>query len=421
MNLLYRFPFVGIFLCVHTIKLIRLNVIVILKNLKKENNMQLLSKDDADEMKDIKIDQKIIVKITEDRENHLKLILSFKDHDKSKVNHKRKTIHKPNPKFKNASKMKMLKLFSSKWFTVVYIGIFILSWIFVQTLFISLYSLFNNRVCTYLFDGVNSIIGLNIINGFLYIIMFLQLFTFLSYYIITNIKNTGFSLKSCFSKVNPLYFIKEQIILTFYAFIVILARLIEVGISSQNNINLSYVKIIVDEIFTGFESISILFIIVVIPVMTTVVEIIRPHKKVHSNPIYQNELNTILNDKEKLRAFKDFASSEYSLENVLFFLEIKKYNSISNRKTKLRTAKKIYNTYVKDNGNIQVNLPGDVKKEIKHLLKLIMEDKCDNSVLNKLFESAKQEVSLNLNDTLYRFIATKRYKDIMANKLNNNN
>ena len=180
------------------------------------------------------------------------------------------------------------------------------------------------------------------------------------YDIICALKSSGFNLKKYFLKSDPYYFRIEQVILTVYMFSAIFLTII--GNATNNSKSLTVSKIIQGEFLSGYESIFILFIIVVFPVSITIFKMIKPKKKIKK--INQTDINKILDNKEMLNALKSFAKTEWSIENVLFLLEVIKYKSISNSKIKLIAAKNIYTTFIKVNALIEVNFPGHLKNEI---------------------------------------------------------
>jgi hypothetical protein len=104
-------------------------------------------------------------------------------------------------------------------------------------------------------------------------------------------------------------------------------------------------------------------------------------------------------DKQLANLFKEFAVKEFSVENVLLYYDIQKYNKMG-LKNKLTFIKYIQETYLEASSSLQVNLPKNVLDNLKSQMKEANEKK---EVPADLFQKMMVELHQNLLDTYSRF------------------
>ena len=86
-----------------------------------------------------------------------------------------------------------------------------------------------------------------------------------------------------------------------------------------------------------------------------------------SNPSSLEErLYSVLHNKESLRFFKNFCIQEFSIENVLFWLEVEAFRETKCEKQRVLFSQHILSTYVKGSAPLALNLDSDLSKTVSH-------------------------------------------------------
>ena len=117
-----------------------------------------------------------------------------------------------------------------------------------------------------------------------------------------------------------------------------------------------------------------------------------------------------LDDEELYKIFRKLCEEEYSLENLLCYEDIIKFEKLGEWKRK-EAMESIFNLYVLDYAELEVNIPASVKK---HLYSV------KNSELNiipaDLFDELKKQATMNLSDTFSRMIVLKSYEALKRSR-----
>lgn len=154
-------------------------------------------------------------------------------------------------------------------------------------------------------------------------------------------------------------------------------------------------------------------------------------------------LRGLISDPDGFESFKEFLSKEFSVENILFWKEVedfrqKKAQSSNNQLVLMQEAQNIYAKYIIPGSPLQVNLPGQIFKDLQTKLKVeyggmahrVSEDKklqfetivIDPSAVEKtttVFDLAQKNIFyLMETDSYKRYITTKDYADILQHYAN---
>ncbi|XP_010740332.2 regulator of G-protein signaling 5 [Larimichthys crocea] len=123
------------------------------------------------------------------------------------------------------------------------------------------------------------------------------------------------------------------------------------------------------------------------------------HKqKVQDAKAFQ-DLETLLNTKSGLQVFREFLRSEFSEENIMFWLACEDYR-VSPSKTK---ATNIYNQFINPDAPQEVNLDA----ETREALLSVMDSVCANT-----FNNAQQRIyTLMAKDSFPRFLRSAHCMD----------
>lgn len=115
-------------------------------------------------------------------------------------------------------------------------------------------------------------------------------------------------------------------------------------------------------------------------------------------------LVAICNDARLYQMFNDFAVKEFSIENLLCWKEIYKYQRLVNasEKRKYRRAKRIYELYLDTSSVMEVNIVQSMRDEVKVALQTYEQNR-GLALPATLFDKIGVAVSNNLIDTYTRF------------------
>lgn len=111
-----------------------------------------------------------------------------------------------------------------------------------------------------------------------------------------------------------------------------------------------------------------------------------------------------------LTHFKEFAKSEWSLENVLLYETIMQWTRVSGRRDRILFARRMVDTYIKPGSISEVNLPGLM---VKQIMDQVQNASADDPLPKDLFHSLLFEVKTNLSDTAARFLLTTAFTRAM--------
>ena len=133
-------------------------------------------------------------------------------------------------------------------------------------------------------------------------------------------------------------------------------------------------------------------------------------------------LRQVFSDKAAKNMFKNFAASEFSIENILFtglLLSVlshnllpDKLNQLNSTSTSLNEQKlvqqyaQLFSEFVEVGSVFQLNINLDRVVNVKKALQ-----SGDMKLINQEFERLRIDVEINMQDTLARFKQTKEYRN----------
>ncbi|KAL4635037.1 regulator of G-protein signaling 4-like [Arapaima gigas] len=119
---------------------------------------------------------------------------------------------------------------------------------------------------------------------------------------------------------------------------------------------------------------------------------------------WKESLNSLLNDNIGLIAFSTFLKSEFSEENIEFWIACEEYKKITCKEDLSTKAKMIYDQYVDVDSPREVNLDSATREETRRNLK--------EPNLCSFDEAQKKIFTLMEKDSYRRFLSSKLYRDI---------
>ncbi|KAI7903907.1 RGS domain-containing protein [Cokeromyces recurvatus] len=135
--------------------------------------------------------------------------------------------------------------------------------------------------------------------------------------------------------------------------------------------------------------------------------------------INKEGLKAILESKVPLCYFLYYLLDEFCSENLLFFLEVERFESKRLAKRNQNDiALSIYNTYISNNSYLEINLDDRVKRNITEQLESILtanNPSEEPSIDRYIFSEAKSCVYLLLESSFNQFLHTCVYEDMVAN------
>lgn len=111
----------------------------------------------------------------------------------------------------------------------------------------------------------------------------------------------------------------------------------------------------------------------------------------------KDDILLCLEDKRGREIFYEFAKAEYSLENVLCYEDIKRYDLEMDNVVKKQIAKEIYDTYLAINSQLEINCP-------RSSCEKVFEKMSTGEVSKNLFVGIEQQLIINLSDTFSRLM-----------------
>lgn len=148
-------------------------------------------------------------------------------------------------------------------------------------------------------------------------------------------------------------------------------------------------------------------------------------------------LTGVLSSPPGVRAFKEFLIKEFSVENLLFFMEVEQFRGACAGRTDLNAtfseASKIYSKYIELNAPFQVNLPSTTVSELKlcffkkgtyftgmspssvHVMGDSKRKRSIDEQLPAIFDAAQKQIfKLMETDSCPRFYRSSLYKEFCA-------
>ncbi|OUM58731.1 hypothetical protein PIROE2DRAFT_15929 [Piromyces sp. E2] len=143
------------------------------------------------------------------------------------------------------------------------------------------------------------------------------------------------------------------------------------------------------------------------------------HDKIYSmipNPSLDERFQGVLHNKITLNMFYTFCLKEYSVENLLFWLDVEIFQTVNKDQYELY-AKYIYYTYIDEKAPLQINITEEIKSDINV-------DGADfsSSGILEMFDDAQEHIYIMLKICLYRkFENNQIFNKLVEYKKNNRN
>jgi len=114
------------------------------------------------------------------------------------------------------------------------------------------------------------------------------------------------------------------------------------------------------------------------------------------NPSLDERFQSVLHNKITLNMFYTFCLKEYSVENLLFWLDVEIFQTVNKDQYELY-AKYIYYNYIDEKAPLQINITEEIKSEIK----IDDADYSDSKVL-EIYDDAQEHIYIMLKICLYQ-------------------
>jgi hypothetical protein len=219
------------------------------------------------------------------------------------------------------------------------------------------------------------------------------------------IRERGCSPKSYFTKDDPFGF-RFQFYVNFLTILVVTIgqtnRIILYFIKSNSNAHTwdHYLTILINTALTIFYTLFFgCFGLIVVCI-----------QKIQSNRktiVYDSLFEALIKDKKGNEIFKSYSTSEWSMENILYFEDVEKYKNCATFKLAKRRAAEILKNYVVQGSPLEINISGEIRKTL--LKKLNNLDEFEFEYLT-IFDKSMEEVKRNMRDTLSRIPQTELKK-----------
>ena len=128
--------------------------------------------------------------------------------------------------------------------------------------------------------------------------------------------------------------------------------------------------------------------------------------RINSNGIKipESELGEILENEKYRKFFKTFATREYSVENIVFYEEVKKFKKLNEEERKIRSLEMI-EIFLNTESMLEINTTAELTKEI---LRNVEESKED------LFDKMLSDLTFGTISNSYdRFLFSDLYQEMM--------
>eukprot|EP01080_Neovahlkampfia_damariscottae_P000265 gene265-6680_t len=127
--------------------------------------------------------------------------------------------------------------------------------------------------------------------------------------------------------------------------------------------------------------------------------------------VYDSEFEAFIKTKTGKQIFKKYAKKEWSLENILFFEDVEKYQKIWIYKVAKKRATELIKNYIEVGSPLELNLSGDTRRLTKTKVKNFRDYK---EVYKHIFNDAIRETRRNMKDTYARIIHTNDFREWKA-------
>ncbi|XP_061739782.1 regulator of G-protein signaling 1-like isoform X3 [Nerophis ophidion] len=122
---------------------------------------------------------------------------------------------------------------------------------------------------------------------------------------------------------------------------------------------------------------------------------------------WSQSLERLLDSKYGLAAFRNFLKSEYSDENIEFWLVCEEYKKIKSSFRMSSKAKKIYEQFIKAESPKEINIDYHTREQIKRSVK--------NPTLHCFDDAQKMVYGLMERDSYPRFLRSDIYRTLLEN------
>eukprot|EP01080_Neovahlkampfia_damariscottae_P000120 gene120-4366_t len=140
-----------------------------------------------------------------------------------------------------------------------------------------------------------------------------------------------------------------------------------------------------------------------------IVTIFNLCRKLVSKKVKKSDIDNLFDDKDLEKLFVDFAAMEYSSENVICFMDIRKFNELTEYKEKIELAHSMKSLYFNGmTSEFEVNIGGSTIKKF--------DQKLSDENLDDLFHDIEPQIRMNLSDTYSRFMMSFEYQDFLLNR-----
>ncbi|KAM4021388.1 regulator of G-protein signaling 21 [Anomaloglossus baeobatrachus] len=124
-----------------------------------------------------------------------------------------------------------------------------------------------------------------------------------------------------------------------------------------------------------------------------------------------DSLEKLLANKDGLTAFRDFLKSEFSDENIEFWLACEDFKKTKMSSQLVIKANKIYCEYIKTEAPREVN--------IDHKTRELISQKIAQPTVNSFNDAQQLIVCLMAKDSFPRFLRSEHYKELVKKQQNN--
>jgi hypothetical protein len=234
--------------------------------------------------------------------------------------------------------------------------------------------------------------------------------------VIAYIKEKGCSIKRFFITDDPFGFRIEQIIVLIVLTFTMILSLVPMSaylIDRKMVVNDIDVYSLEVELVTIFLHVCVFLVEFVLLASSCgvglIVSIVSMIKKRFETKVFDNEFIAFISTKDGMKIFKEFAKSEWSSENVLFYEEVMKYQQIKKYKAAKKLANQIKENFIENGSALEVNLSGETRKLTKKRIEQF-ELQRRHSKFNIIFDEALKETKRNMRDTFARIRNSAQFK-----------
>eukprot|EP01080_Neovahlkampfia_damariscottae_P006414 gene6414-10421_t len=129
-------------------------------------------------------------------------------------------------------------------------------------------------------------------------------------------------------------------------------------------------------------------------------------KKLHEKR-FEREFELFIATKDGFEILRKYSKREWSLENVLFYEDVLRYQNLNSAKYSRKRAVQILENYVLKNSPLEVELSASVRRSTKEKVETFVEYK---NYHKTIFNDAIFEVKFNMEDTFSRITSLPEYK-----------